>query len=29
MTLTTFDIGFELGLRGFLSGWTFSNQILQ
>jgi hypothetical protein len=29
MTLMTCDIGFELGLRGFIGGWTFGNQILQ
>jgi hypothetical protein len=25
----TFDIGFDLGLRGFIGGWTFGNERLK
>ncbi len=29
MTSTTFDIGFDLGLEGFIGGWAFGSQRLQ
>jgi len=29
MTLTTFDIGFDLGLGGLINGWTFASERLQ
>jgi hypothetical protein len=27
--VTTFDIGFDLGLEGFIGRWTFGSQRLQ
>jgi hypothetical protein len=29
MTSMPFDIGFDLGLWGFIGGWTFDNKKLQ
>jgi len=29
MTSMTFNIGFDLGLRGFISGWAFGNERLK
>jgi hypothetical protein len=29
MTLTTFDIGFDVGSGGFIGGCTFGNEKLQ
>lgn len=28
-TMTTFDISFDIGLGGFIGGWTFVNERLQ
>jgi hypothetical protein len=29
MRSMSFDMGFDLGLKAFVGGWTFNSQILQ